>query len=224
MTPRSSLAEAAAELAGARWVAYRTLAACFLEPSPVRLATLRAAVPELRRRTRPLAELAPGPAWRALLRALEGLDGDAAGIAQEHATLFLAGVRGRACPPYASAHLVRTGYEGAEVVAAVGGAYREAGYAASGPDLPDHVAVEMDFLGELARREAHAGAEAARDLRERELSFLRTHLLPWLPRFVERLVHASPDGFYRWPARAALAVARHDEVLLVSLGAGRGVA
>jgi TorA maturation chaperone TorD len=216
---------AAAELARARWVAYRSLAACFLEPSPARLATLRAAVPELRRRTRPLVALAPGRAWAALLRALEGLgEGDPEAIAGEHATLFLAGVRGRACPPYASAHLVRTGYEGAAVVAAVEAAYREAGYAAVGPDLPDHVAAELDFLGELARREADAAPEAARALREREISFLRAHLLPWLPRFVARLVRASPAGFYRWPAQAALALARHDEGLLGSLGAGRGAA
>ncbi|HWO70018.1 MAG TPA: molecular chaperone TorD family protein [Actinomycetota bacterium] len=219
MTPAAPV-----ELAGARRVAYRTLAACFLEPSPARLATLRTAVPELRERARPLSELAPGPAWEALLRALEGLEEAAAErVAEEHATLFLAGVRGGACPPHASAYLIRTGYEGAGVVAAVAAAYRGAGYLVEGSELPDHLAVELDFLGELCRREAEGGP-AAEGWRERELSFLRGHLLRWLPRFVERLARVSPAGFYRWPAEAALALAGHDEVLLSSLGAGKGVA
>ena len=215
----------AAELARARLVVYRTLATCFLEPTAERLATLRTAVPELRLRAAPVAELVPGRAWETLLRALEGVrEREAEAAAGEHATLFLAGARGRACPPCASAYLVRTGYEVADVIAAVESAYRAAGVAVDGELLPDHVSVELDFLGELCRREAEDAPRGASRWREAQVSFLRRHVLPWLPRFVRRLVSSSPRGFYRWPAEAALALARHDEALLGSLGAGRGVA
>ncbi len=215
-----SLGEALGEIAQARWVVYRSLAALFLEPTEQRLVMLQDAVPELRRLTEPLSEFESDTTWEALLDVLGDLDvkRKADDIAEEYATLFLVGAGERACPPYASAYLVYTGYETAHIVAGVEAAYREAGFEVVGNDLPDHISTELDFLGVLAHKEAGARAAEAYGLRKRQISFLRTHLLRWLPRFAERLSGVCPDGFYHRPAQAAVSAARRDEELLEVLG------
>ena len=89
--------------------------------------------------------------------------------------------------------------------------YRQAGLerAASHRELPDHVAVELEFLYELCRREAGAWRATddgtARDLRAIADRFLRDHPARWWPAFAERVILESRHDLYRGLGRILVA-------------------
>lgn len=109
-------------------------------------------------------------------------------------------------PPYASIYLPPTSDSkpqlwGQEAVA-VEAIYLECGLeaAAGQPRVPDHLALELQFMQHLCAREANArgrgeNEEAAR-WRQHQLIFLCDHLWPWLPRFVRRLMEVKAHPFY----------------------------
>lgn len=123
-------------------------------------------------------------------------------------------------PPYASVYLNRPlngkpqlwGPEATVVEAR----YREAGreVAPGQPRVPDHLALELQFMQHLCAREAEAtvrgdAVEAAR-WRECQHTFLRDHLWPWLPRFVARLSGAEAHPVYRALADFMLAFVQSE--------------
>ncbi len=73
--------------------------------------------------------------------------------------------------------------------------------------LPDHVAVELEFMAGMAEREARAmeGAdrEAAAECRRIQKAFLQDHLGRWLPAFCGRAAEHAELTFYREMARLA---------------------
>jgi len=98
-------------------------------------------------------------------------------------------------------------------------AYGRAGLAVAEDlrDLPDHAAVEAEFLCELLWRELEAweaadGAAAARWLEE-ELSFLEEHLGRWFPAFAARLGRVADPGPYGPLLRAGSAFVSFDRRL-----------
>ncbi|HBY92788.1 MAG: molecular chaperone TorD family protein [Ardenticatenaceae bacterium] len=118
-------------------------------------------------------------------------------------------------PPYASVSLDQpvNGKQqlwGPEATA-VEARYREAGLevAPGQPRVPDHLALELQFMQHLCTREADADmrgdAVEAAQWRERQQTFLRDHLWPWLPRFVARLSQVEAHPMYRALADFALA-------------------
>ena len=87
--------------------------------------------------------------------------------------------------------------------------YEEAGFALSPSfkELPDHVAVELDFLALLSSEEAEAWergdpAEALLFLRLEE-AFLRDHLVTWIGSFCDRVVSSTEGPFYQAMAELA---------------------
>jgi TorA maturation chaperone TorD len=83
--------------------------------------------------------------------------------------------------------------------------YAEEGFALSAGhrDLPDHLAVELEFMALLCEREARACAEggtaSVQTFQHKERSFLEAHLRCWLPQFCQRVLRAGPSPFYsRW--------------------------
>ena len=75
----------------------------------------------------------------------------------------------------------------------------------SSPMEPDHISIELEFLGHLASEEAEAreagdGARAADALRY-QADFLQRHLGRWAYRFLDRVERASGSDFYREIAR-----------------------
>jgi putative dimethyl sulfoxide reductase chaperone len=82
--------------------------------------------------------------------------------------------------------------------------YAEAGLALATDyhDLPDHVAVELEFMCYLCSKQVQAG-DAARDTTslQAQREFLREHLTQWLPDFCKAVVRASKVRFYRDLAR-----------------------
>ncbi len=103
-------------------------------------------------------------------------------------------------PPYES---VWSGSgQGTAVLQAIAAVYREAGLARS-PDATeriDYIGVELDFMREMALREAAAWESGARDAADQSLkaqySFMNEHL-QWIPAFVDKALEQVETDFYK---------------------------
>jgi TorA maturation chaperone TorD len=88
-------------------------------------------------------------------------------------------------------------------------AYRRSGLAVNTAfrDLPDHVAVELEFMARLCFEEARAGSAAeaglAFRLKQQQRSFLDEHLAVWLPALCERVIRETTSIMYRGVAEIA---------------------
>lgn len=82
----------------------------------------------------------------------------------------------------------------------VAGFYRAFAFEPEIKLAPDHLSVELGFLGYLALKEAYATHRISPDHAERcrdaAGKFAAEHLAQWLPTFLARLETFSPDGFY----------------------------
>lgn len=217
-----AMAESPPDAAELRRIAYRALSALFLYPDDERLGGLAAAVAEIRRAIDLLGGSPFLSGWETVLERLGDLPEDEAeALRAEYTTLFIAGVKGRSCPPYESVHIGAGPYGSGSIGAAVEAVYAEAGLAVGGAaegELPDHIAVELDFLSYLCGREAGAASSnEALAWRRRQRKFLEEHLLRWLPAFEQGLAATMPEGFYRKVARAAREFAEHDMLLVEAL-------
>ncbi|MDR7417142.1 MAG: molecular chaperone TorD family protein [Armatimonadota bacterium] len=128
------------------------------------------------------------------LRALRAdAEQDPEGYRTEYLRLF---VRAEA-PPYEASTGTSAGASGGpnlQLLADVAGFYRAFGFEARG-ERPDHLAAELEFLALLCLLEARAllagQPEEARVCAEARASFLRDHLLTWLPTFQEKVEHLT---------------------------------
>lgn len=103
--------------------------------------------------------------------------------------------------------------------------YREAGVEPKGPEPPDHLSVELEYLAVLVGREATAwGTEAAgvAETLRRERRFLRAHPSAWVPELVACVREHDPAGVYAAAAEALEAFLEHEvdltEALLRQVG------
>jgi TorA maturation chaperone TorD len=210
------------ELARFREGAYRLFSQALLYPSPKRLATLATATEELGLGDNTLAQFAFFGDWRRVLARLRDVGGPRPDLEEQHVALFGASKAGTLCPPYESVFLSPSGQPDGLLMARVEAAYSEIGIAPS-PDtgeLPDHVAIELEFMAmlcgqEAAAWEANVVADAARSMR-RAKRFLEGHLSVWLPAFSRQLARADKDGFYRTVSEGAAAFVLYDRDLVVA--------
>lgn len=67
--------------------------------------------------------------------------------------------------------------------------------------LPDHIAVELEFMQEMTSREARAleqgNVAEARPFVETEAVFLTRHMARWVPKFCAKTTSQAPLPFYR---------------------------
>jgi len=161
-------------------------------------------------------------AWTSLLRRLESLDDDdVERMGTEYTSLFLSGSRDLTVQPFESSHVPVSEYEVASVSAAVEARYRRTGLQlASKGELPDHLAVELEFCAYLCHQEGDAtdDEEAARWRAERR-AFLSDHLVRWLPSFAEKLARVMPQSAYLRAAEVARAVTADDLVVIDAFAA-----
>ncbi len=88
-------------------------------------------------------------------------------------------------------------------------------------DLPDHIAVELEFMYYLCAKEAEAGGGQADGLFVKaQQEFLREHFLKWLPRFCDTVERASRVRFYRDLAKVTSAYIASEAADLLSTPAG----
>jgi putative dimethyl sulfoxide reductase chaperone len=119
---------------------------------------------------------------------------------------------GKHIPPYASVHMDRSGDLWGPATAWAKTFIEETGfeYRDGFHDLPDHIAVELEFMRNLWARESEALAgsdgKAAAFFRNRRETFLEAHLGAWAPIFCDRVMAASPVPFYAGIAKLTKAV------------------
>ena len=134
---------------------------------------------------------------RAYTSLAQGFAGPEEGLGGEYTRLFVGPGRPIA-HPYESVY--REGRVMGDCTLAVRECYAEEGLGPEDHLLPDHVAVELEFMAHLARKEAEAWEEGDSDraetcLRQQE-SFLREHLARWLPSFCQRVLAGEAHPFY----------------------------
>lgn len=136
-------------------------------------------------------------------------------LAVEYARLFLG--PGKHIAPYASVYLSG---EGASLCGPAAVAVRklieEEGFAIASPHnlLPDHAAVELEFMQRLAEREAAASETSqparAAGCRRAQVHFLTSHLRLWFPEFCRQVEASAELSLYREMAALARAFVESD--------------
>lgn len=191
------MTEVEMRLATAREDVCRYLAACYYEPDPM---------------------FAEEGLFQSLLDAARLLDGDLARLALELKTafeaasieellidytrLFLGPVNMRA-KPYGSVWLEENTTLMSETSLAVIDMYREGGFDMDEAfcELPDHIAVELEFLYLLLFREHEAevaeDAEQLKTIVELKQRFLDQHLSRWIGSFTQTVSTEAKSDFYR---------------------------
>ena len=150
-----------------------------------------------------LADYLDALAQRDLAQALVELEG-------EYNRLFV-GPLPPLVHPYESVYRTARGLVMGDCALDVLRAYAAAGFVLSAEhkDLPDHVAVEFEYMALLCQREGEACAEGlepvAGALRVHESTFLETHLRCWLPTFCQRVLLSASSPYYgQWAQMAEL--------------------
>ena len=102
--------------------------------------------------------------------------------------------------PYGSIYLENGKFMGDSTLAARD-VYLEEGLDIVLKDAPDHIGVELEFMYFLALKEAGVRADGDTDqadsLRDRQASFLRTHLGAWVRAFVSNIQEHAQTEFYK---------------------------
>jgi TorA maturation chaperone TorD len=202
------------EMARLRQALYRFLGMLFLYPDETRLVKVRTAAGELLEADRLWETSDFALPLQRLLTALVGLSEEAA-EQLEAAHNHLIRVKPVA-PPYESFYLDSEGQARGLIVNQLEAEYASAGLALSPSlmDMPDHLAVELEFMSFLCGQEVRAREtrnEADNiQIRTRQRAFLDQHLVKWFPQFARRVREAAPESLYSVIVEAAYAFLRHD--------------
>lgn len=128
----------------------------------------------------------------------------------DHVALFIA-PGDKYVPPYESVYTDRDSLTGRALVMGpstikVREFYAKAGLSPLG-ELPDHIGIEMAFMGLLCEKEAElwstGNEERARHYRKQEKEFLQQHLSRWIDEYLDAITSKAGTGFYRAIARLA---------------------
>lgn len=120
------------------------------------------------------------------------------------------------CPPYESFFDKQQPLEGQKTLMGPTSAAMEAALGSEGlemtldyAELPDHAAIELEFMYYLLSR-AGAGEEDAEVYLQKANTFLIEHLSAWLPEFGTKLAGESYQPFYRGIGLLLAALTRAD--------------
>lgn len=199
--------------------AYRLLAVCFYPPSP-ELFEERClpALADL------LEDLAPEASRHARDAAHACEQATPESLAVEHARLFI-GPFQLVAPPYGSFYLDDAKTVMGESTGKVSAFYESRGLHLAGDfhEMPDHIAVELEFISFLAHRERGSIAAGDRGEANRfaglQMSFLDRFLLPWLSPFTRSILEGTESPFYRAIARCTATYVTGDRNFLESSSA-----
>ena len=195
-----------------REAAYRLLAQCYAQPGE----SLHEAVAGLSS----IYQEGDQEILQALAEMRAAISGEGLQALQvEHARLFI-GPFELLAPPYGSVYLEGSRRVMGDSTVAVVRAYRDAGLRLREDvkDAPDHIAVELEFVGFLTALVVKAldrgDLEAAHEAALRRSAFLEAHLGAWAERFALTVLENSISEFYRNLARITRAI------VLASLASG----
>jgi TorA maturation chaperone TorD len=139
-------------------------------------------------------------------------------LSVEYARLFI-GPFELAAPPYASVYLDKGKRIMGDSTLDVVKIYQEQGLRIDDEfkELPDHIAVELEFMYYLTHNEVEAlrngDPHKAAQFRESQEFFLNAFVIRWVPRFCEKLRSGTENGFYRALADCLLAFVRQTNGL-----------
>lgn len=104
-------------------------------------------------------------------------------------------------PPYGSLYLENTQRVMGDSTIDVKNRYRQEGLKIRLKEVPDHIAIELEFMYLLIFKEIHALKNADDDdvlrYRKKQLSFLNTHLGQWVPAFAKKAEANAETLFYQ---------------------------
>lgn len=204
--------------------AYRILAACFYPPSPELFEErCLSALADL------LEDLAPDAARHARDAARAGEQAPLESLAVEHARLFM-GPFHLVAPPYGSMYLDDAKTVMGESTGKVTAFYESCGLhlADDFHEMPDHIAVELEFLSFLAHKERESVAAGDRGEANRfagfQRSFLGAFLSRWYGEFCDNIRKGTENRFYQALADCLEGVVRRDmEILGIVPDRGRSI-
>ncbi len=189
---------------------FRLLAACFYPPQPV----LWLQENLLGNLADHLAEVCAAAAEHARRMQVSVSRCSPEELLVEHARLFV-GPQRVIAPPYGSVYLEEGRRIMGESTLETLRAYAEAGLHLDTDfkELPDHVAVELEFVYYLTAKGVEADAarraeEASRHFAARE-RFLDRHLRRWVPPFCASIAEGTENDFYRGLANCLIAFVGH---------------
>lgn len=193
---------------------YRLLAACFYPPSKELFeedccATL----------TGLLTSVAPDAVQYASDAVVAGRESSPESLAVEHARLFI-GPFQLVAPPYGSIYLDDAKTVMGDSTARVAAFYHNCGLQLADDfhELPDHFAVELEFMSFLAfkQREAEVSGDTDEVCRIVALQkeFLDRFLMPWLEPFTAAIINDGEAPFYQAIARCTAAFITADYAAL----------
>ncbi len=117
-------------------------------------------------------------------------------------------------PPYGSVYLDGGGRIMGDSTIAVRKQYQEEGLEISLKEVPDHIAIELEFMYYLIVKEMgtlkSGNNEAAADCEEKQLFFLSEYLGSWVPQFAGAVEKGARTEFYRALARATQSFVQSD--------------
>lgn len=182
----------------ARSAIYKALSLAFSRPTPDIVATLRG--PWIARLEGAQEHLPVADRFEEEVRGLREALADLDGLPAEHQGLF---GPAPSCTPYETEYgplpSARKGHDLADIL----GFYGAFGFrlAEAARDLPDHIAIELEFMSLLLAKEAYAGihglAEEAALCRDAAGKFLQDHVGRWVHAFAGRLEACTSSPFYQ---------------------------
>ena len=136
--------------------------------------------------------IVPGEASIDTTKALQG----------DFSRLFLGAGGRRSAPPYQSAYESDSGRLYGDATGRMIILLRELGMQLPEdfPEPADHISVQLDVLALLSETASP----------ERQIAFIDTHLIPWLPAFAERCKAYDQNGFYASASAALVAMIEID--------------
>ena len=204
--------------------AYRFFSAILLYPEVERLKAALEAAMELDFESKHQAGFAFFDRWQPLVSVLTSAGmRDLRRMQQEYSEVFVAKRGGIPCYPSESVYLGQQGHTAGVILARLEQEYAAAGLSLS-PNLhvmPDHAAVEMEFMSFLCGQEAEAWdrtrVKDGIQMLERQAAFLDRHLASWISNWARQVTLAGGKGIYSLTAESAHAFIIHDQDLISTL-------
>ncbi|MFQ6088769.1 MAG: molecular chaperone [Candidatus Methanofastidiosia archaeon] len=207
-----------ANLARLRQGCYRLFGALFLYPDKERLTTLLISAEELEKESESLEAFPFFESLKQLLTTLHKLaEGEMLEVEEEYISLFMVNPK---APPYESFYIDPQRQNTGWIAVQLEREYAEKGLVLSPSlgELPDHAAVELEFMSFLCRQEFSAlEKEALQDLihvLKQQHAFLVQHLDQWFNIFAKRVKGMAQKRFYGVLVEATNAFIHNDLVLL----------
>ncbi len=207
------------DLAGLRQMAYRLFSSILLYPDEEHLDTVEAAAIGLHKQSLSMVRFAFFHQWQRLLTSLADLPNQHI-LEEEYVRVFMHSLEKAPCLPYESVYMDPGGQAAGWILAVLEQEYAAAGLALSPSrkELPDHVAVELEFMAFLCRQEVDAwNGEVVKDAveaLEHQAAFLDRHLTRWLPEWARQVATADGGGVYYVVAETARAFVNHEQDMI----------